>query len=467
MSSTVTLEVTNGPLSGQKFHIDRGMQCTIGRGKNCTIQVPDDYGRVSRQHCVLEFDPPHIRVTDLGSLNGTYRNGECVGRRDKGSSPERQSRTVPHHELKDQDELLLGGMSSSGQQSLTLRIHASPVLIRICGVCGNEAEVPDASAVFARFVCPVCREDREALQRHLEASDDVDAGLGVIANYELLQKIGRGGFGSVFLARHCVTGQKVALKVMLPHIAQDPMMRQIFEREIENMKALRHPNIVELFEEGCEGGIYYFTMEYCALGSVSSLLRQRGGTLPVGQALELIHQAIDGLDYAHHAIIPNVRLANGTYASGAGIVHRDIKPCNLLICQGTNRAVLKVGDYGMSKAWEQAGYSGITRPGTRAGSFAYQPRQQVRGYRDSQPEVDVWALAATLYFMLTGSTPRDFPPNIAPELVVLQHPVVKIRHRNPAIPKRLAEVIDDALEENPDLRVKEMAVFKRNLKSAT
>ena len=471
MASTVTLEITNGPLAGQKFAFAGRTHCVIGRDPDCTIAVPESYDRVSRRHCVLEINPPQVSAMDLKSLNGTHCNGECIGRREKGSSPQSPPVSATSgHPLTDQDELWLGGGRNFGACNLSLRIHveiAVPAFTLLCAVCGNEANVPSDTPRFDRFVCTLCRDDCEAMRRHLEADDEAHTSLAAIANYQLLQKIGQGGFGAVYLARQRATNRTVALKVMLPHIAKNPTLRQVFEREIENLKALRHPHVVELFEEGCEGGICYFTMEYCARGSVSALLQERGGTLPVTEALHLIYQAIDGLHYAHHAAIPQVRLADGTYAAGRGLVHRDIKPCNLLLAQVGDRVVLKVGDYGLSKVWEQAGYSGVTRPGTKAGSFAYQPRQQVRGYRDSQPEVDVWATAATLYFLLTGATPRDFPPDIAPELVVLQQPVIKIRDRNPHIPQRLADVIDNVLVDDSPLAVKDIAAFKRSLELAS
>ncbi|HEX8464078.1 MAG TPA: protein kinase [Abditibacterium sp.] len=469
MQSTVTLAIGNGPLAGRKYQFSGRTRCIIGRGQDCTIPIPESYGGVSRHHCVIEIGASGISVRDLGSLNGTYLNGKCIGRREKDAAPgEISVSTLAAHELNHGDELQLGHGQDFKLQKLTIRIEAEisrPAIHLRCVVCGNEAAIPAGAALLDRFVCQMCRGDCEAMKRHLEANNDANVALSSLSNYELLQKIGRGGFGSVFLARHRVTNRKVALKVMLPHLAHDPLMQQIFEREIENMKALRHRHVVELFEDGCADGVLYFTMEFCALGNLSGLLKRRAA-LEVDEALRLIHQAIDGLQYAHQASIPHVRLANGAYASGRGLVHRDIKPCNLLLAEVGGQTVLKVGDYGLSKVWEQAGYSGVTRPGTKAGSFAFQPRQQVHGYRDSQPAVDVWAMAATLYFLLTGATPRDFPPHIAPELVVLQHPAIPIRERNSAVPRRLAEAIDTALIDHPDLVVKDIAAFKRSLELA-
>ena len=94
-----------------------------------------------------------------------------------------------------------------------------------------------------------------------------------------MQKIGKGGFGAVFLARHRRTNQRVALKVMLPNIAADAGARLRFEREIENTRALNHRNVVTLFEEGQVRGITFFTMSYCEAGNISDLMKRRGGTL--------------------------------------------------------------------------------------------------------------------------------------------------------------------------------------------
>jgi serine/threonine protein kinase len=183
----------------------------------------------------------------------------------------------------------------------------------------------------------------------------------------------------------------------------------------------------------------------------------------VDEAMPLISQALEGLHYAHSSPIPKVRLADGSYGPGKGLVHRDIKPSNLLLHgRGENR-ILKVGDYGMAKAFDQAGCTGLTRPGTMAGSCGFMPRQQLLDYISAQPEVDVWAIAATLYYMLTGTTPRDFPGNVDPLKVVLQSEPIPILKRNRTLPKRLAGVIDEALQDSPRIRVNSIAAFKRQL----
>ena len=125
-----------------------------------------------------------------------------------------------------------------------------------------------------------------------------------------------------------------------------------------------------------------------------------------------------------------------------------------------------MGDYGLAKAFDQAGLSGLTCTGAVAGTPYFMPRQQVLDFRFAQPEVDVWAASASLYNMLTGACPRDFPRGEDRWQVVLHTRPVPIRERNAAVPKRLADVIDEALIDDPDIRFKTAADLKDALQGA-
>jgi serine/threonine-protein kinase len=159
-----------------------------------------------------------------------------------------------------------------------------------------------------------------------------------------------------------------------------------------------------------------------------------------------------GLHYAHNV-----------FGSGRGLVHRDLKPANLFPSGSGSARVAKVGDYGLSKAFDEAGLSGSTRTGEAAGTPHFMARQQVIDFKCSAPEVDVWAMAASLYNMLTGAVPRDFPPREDPWLVVLEKPPVPIRQRKPTLRKELAQVIDKALVEEPAIGFPTAAAFKEAL----
>jgi serine/threonine protein kinase len=223
---------------------------------------------------------------------------------------------------------------------------------------------------------------------------------------------------------------------------------------------------VRLFEAGCFRGTFFFTLEYCEGGSVADLLKKRGAPLPVEKATKIALQALDGLAYAHQVVLPAVKLAGGETTTGRGLVHRDLKPHNLFLARGSEKFVTKIGDYGLAKAFDLSGLSGLTATGATAGTPRFMPRQQLLEYKYAKPDVDVWALAASLYYMLTLQPPRDFRSGRDPWQVVLQTNAVPIRQRLPDIPARLAAVIDEALIDDPEIRFKAASEFRAALKEA-
>jgi serine/threonine protein kinase len=246
----------------------------------------------------------------------------------------------------------------------------------------------------------------------------------------VLRELGSGAQGVVHLARE-PDGRLVAVKTLTAPDATD-----LFRRELDCTAALRHPNIVRFHRSLAEP--LGFVAEYCPGGSVAD-----HGPFGIEQAVALTRQAAAALRYAHTAEIP-VLHADGTTAVGRGLVHRDIKPQNLLL---TADGRLKVADFGLAKAYDQAGFSGRTPTGAIAGSVAFMPRRQLIDYKYARPDADVWALAACLYWMLTGATPRDFRPGADPVAIVLREPAVPIRERLPTLPATLASVVDDLLNE--------------------
>ncbi len=148
-----------------------------------------------------------------------------------------------------------------------------------------------------------------------------------------------------------------------------------------------------------------------------------------------------------------------------GVVHRDLKPHNLFLAKSSSGRVAKVADFGLAKGFDSAGLSGQTRTGACAGTLAFMPRQQIVNFKYAKPEVDVWAMAASLYFMITGAVPRDFPDGEDPCDVILRTSAVPIRKRNAKIQAKLAKVIDDALIDKPAINVKTAAELRRSLES--
>lgn len=289
--------------------------------------------------------------------------------------------------------------------------------------------------------------------------------LRAIHEYTLLEELGHGGMGAVYLARHRRTGAPVAIKLMLPQVAADERAVDLFQREVRNTMSLAHRHVVRLLDHGYARGAFFLVLEYCDAGSVEQLLAARGGKLPVDEATEIILQALDGLEYCHAADIPFVRQKNGGFAPGKGLVHRDLKPDNLFLTGWGSGRLVKIGDYGLAKAFEETGLTDGTRTGAMAGTWEFMCRKQVAHYRNAAPEVDVWSLAASFYYLLTGFVPRNFKEG-DPWLVVLETEAVPILRRNPQLPPRLAELIDHALREEPDMPYKSPAEFRHALEAA-
>ena len=195
-------------------------------------------------------------------------------------------------------------------------------------------------------------------------------------------------------------------------------------------------------------------------------MAQQNGKLSVEESILILFDVLAGLEYAHHARIPNLKLKDGKYVEGHGFVHRDLSPHNILLSEIRGVSVAKVSDYGLGKAFDTAGLSGHTRTGATVGKPWFMPRQQVVNFKYSKPEVDVWAAAACLYHMLTGATPRNFSGKKDVWQTVLETAPVPIRQRDPSIPKRLAEMIDSALVDDPAITFKTAAELKKALQAA-
>jgi serine/threonine protein kinase len=294
------------------------------------------------------------------------------------------------------------------------------------------------------------RDPAVAVRELLAAAEAGEPSLAELRGHRLLGEPGRGGQGIVHLARYEPTGELRALKTLVSDGMLDAAARSGFLREFASTRALRRRHVLTFYGGGVHGGTFCFTGEFCRLGSVTDLVARSDGGLAVEQAVELTPQALRGLAYAHAAPVP-VRLADGTVAVHRGLVHRDLKPQNLLLTGAPDAVTVKIADFGLAKAFDSAGPSGRTLTGAMGGSLAFMPRGQVIDFKYARPEVDLWAVTACLYWMLTGCAPRDFPPGADPVAVVLREPPVPVRGRRPTLPRRLAELIDATLVDQPGI----------------
>ena len=493
MSGQVILEVVGGSLRGKRFVFDEHDTFIFGRASDCHIQIPRQDATASRHHFILEAIPPDAAVRDLGSLNGTWVNGVKHGGREKGATPEQGAqREFSEVMLRHGDKIQVGetilavtlelpaiccqcnrGISDSQRQYCAwiggaficvpckekLIASANPALkpepVR-CRKCGKDVAAEIGKGCRGDYLCEACRKKAEADPAALlhdllqKGGKHAAAQVPKVAGYEIEKRLGVGGFGAVYLARHKGNGARVAIKVLFSKVAVSEDAREKFLREINLMKELRHRHIVSLLDHGSVASAFYFVMELCEGGSVGDLMVRNSGKLPLSQAGAIMLQALEGLAHAHRE----------------GFVHRDLKPQNILLDRSAEGWTAKIADLGLAKNFQQAGFSGMTMTGHYCGTPYFMPREQVIHFKHVKPTSDVWSMGATFYNMLTGHTPLDFPRGRDPIEIILRGSIVPIRRRDRSIPKKVADIIDRALANNPKQRYQDAGAMNHALVEA-
>jgi eukaryotic-like serine/threonine-protein kinase len=242
--------------------------------------------------------------------------------------------------------------------------------------------------------------------------------------YDLGERLGVGGMSTVRLARDRRLEREVAVKVLAEHLAEDPQFVARFRREALAAARLVHPNIVQVFDFGLDEptGRHYIVMEHIRGQSAAEILRERS-ILPVSEALAIVAHACRGLDYAHRN----------------GVVHRDIKPGNLL---RSEEGIVKVADFGIAR--NIGDESSITQVGSVLGTAAYLAPEQAHG-EEAGPRADLYGLGVVTYQALSGRLPYE--ANSLTELALKQQREAPplLNHLNPEVTPQLAAAVDRAL----------------------
>ena len=464
MSAKVILTITQGSLKGQQFVFEERTTCLIGRSNDCYPQLPNDgdHRTISRYHCLLDINPPDIRVRDFGSKNGTYINGKKIGQRPAHQTPrEAASLNFPEHDLSEDDQIKIG--PTVLEVSITGVREGDKSDLQLDQISENEDETVAESKVSQGNIAPKFHQ-KNVVKDLLQIANLGEPNLEVLREHTIIKELGSGEWSQNYLTLNERSGELLVLKIMLPQVSVSQRARIMFLQEVANTKALNHPQIVQLRDYGYFNGAFFLTFEYCQGGNIVDLMKETGGKLSVDQAVKIILQTLDGLEYAHNAEVPYVKTSDGTFSQGKGLVHRDLKPSNIVLTNVGDASVAKIANYRLAKAFDLAGLSGQTMSGMTPGLPIFVPRQQVISFSYGKPEMDVWAMAAILYNMLTGTYPRDFVDR-DPFLVVLQTNTVPIRERDAFVPKKLAEIIDLALTDTPEIYFKTAAEFKQALLS--
>jgi serine/threonine-protein kinase len=253
----------------------------------------------------------------------------------------------------------------------------------------------------------------------------------VAGRYRIERRLGAGGMSTVFMAKDTVLERPVAVKLLAEHLADDEAFVARFRREALSAARLQHPNVVQVFDSGQDPATerHYIVMEYVDGPSAADMLRERK-ELGIDETVRLVRDACHGLNYAHRA----------------GVVHRDVKPGNLLFAE--EMGTTKLADFGIAKAAEQ---TRITQVGSVLGTAAYLSPEQARG-EEAGPASDIYSLGVCAYQFLTGRLPHEYASLTELALKQQQEPVAPVADYRPEVPPELDDAVRLALERDPAAR---------------
>ncbi len=260
--------------------------------------------------------------------------------------------------------------------------------------------------------------------------------------YQLQDPIGRGGMATIYRGRDTRMDRVVAIKVLREVYSTDPKFVTRFQREAKAASALQHPNIVQVYDYGQTDGNYFIVMELVEGTDLRRYLRSRG-VLAIDRAIIIAHDVALGLGAAHRR----------------GIVHRDVKPQNILVGRDGS---IKLTDFGIASVYKDINAERLTTTGMTLGTVQYYAPEQAQG-EIVNPAADVYALGIVMYEMLTGRTPFDGDTPVAVAMQHIQDTPTPPSHLNPNIPPALEEIILRCLEKVPEMRYRDGSTLARAL----
>jgi len=527
----VILRVVDGPETGKEFRFKESDNFLIGRQDptskaNLNVSPEDRY--VSRHHFTIEVRPPNVMIRDSGSTNGTFVRAkgqkdwskridevlvtdgcqikightvlsveivlpEPVGLKtiidDEVSLPAKEEQPAPQAAAPQKPDSR--PLKKELEMSEALCIRCMQPLEQVpdyrkgsfqqddfmCAKCCTEVQVERereaAAQAAARYICYHCHCDvTQMANKDGRAAELKDVALYLcsdcaerstkiritaIGDYRPLSELGRGGMGVVYKAWHPTTGRLVALKQMLPIANANKGMSGRFIREAVIMQGLKHPDLVRLYEAGLEGEHPYIVSEFITDGDFSQFLSPESRPIltPVKTAVLMVG-ALNGLEHLHKK----------------GFVHRDIKPENILLRKVNDCSIPKITDFGLARSYEKHGGT-ITRKGEYAGTLFYMPYEQIIAFKESHPPVDIYAMGVTLYLLLTGRFPLDFPSlselkrgavlKKDPIRMILEDTPHPVRERRPDLPPVLCAIVDHAVAREAKNRFQTAKDFRAEL----
>jgi serine/threonine protein kinase len=290
--------------------------------------------------------------------------------------------------------------------------------------------------------------ETDRLSPHKRENDMTPASLEgqTLGKYRVLEPLGRGGMARVYRAYHPQLDRYVAIKVLRSDLVEDKEFLTRFQREARAVAALRHPNIVQVFDSDVQGDVYYIVLELLEGDTLKARLseyRARGEKMPLGEIVRILLDVLDGLAYAHNE----------------GMVHRDIKPANILL---TKHGQAAVADFGIAQI---VGGTHHTATGALMGTLNYMaPEQGLKGHSDARS--DTYSVGIVFYEMLTQRTPFEADTPLAVLMKHVNDPLPLPRKIDPTIPEPFERIVLKALAKDPEDRYQNVEEMAQALREA-
>ena len=365
------LKILAGNGSGQVLPVPNDQPVTLGRSATASYAFDDPL--LSRKHCAVECRGELVRIVDLQSRNGTFVNGQRVG-------------AVL---IRTGDRIKIGNMlievspvadADAAPSQPSFHGGRTPALAggpTTCELCSQALGPQGGRQLKGKVLCGAC-------------FDRYDVEEDLLEGFRLLQKREVTSFGVTYLAQQLLMERLVIVKTIHAGPDTDQKALRRFMREAKTGGRLAHPHIVELYDVNEAEGILYIVTEYVDGQNLESILADRKGQpLPGADVLRVMYQIADALAYAHQQ----------------QVIHRDVRPANILV-RRTDR-VAKLQGFTLAKSLDRAGMSVITADGESLGTPYYMAPEQVRSAKNVDARSDLYAWAATLYHCLSGRLPLE------------------------------------------------------------
>lgn len=431
--SNVRVVCTAGSLAGNSFDLIGGPVFIFGRYAKAHVVLVGDPS-ASQLHFLIDISNDKVRVTDLGSTNGLVVNDILYG----GKFGKMPVEFIP---------LASGDVIAAGNNQFRVEIADEPHKLGAKPVSTTRRESAGGNENNT-----IQRRRDDSFARPKPSSRKTDSepiDFPAVEGYTIIDRIGIGGRGVVYKAIQDQTGERVAIKIMLARTTKKRRALDIFRREIQITKQLSHPNIIRYLGDGLAGGAPYLALEYVNGGNLDQRLSDMPDKrMPFVQAIPLFIQILEATSYMHQK----------------GLVHKDIKPKNILLDlrRGGGMAA-KLSDMGLSSRTATADDEFMPAM-NEGGTPAYMPPEQLTDITKALPQSDVFSAAATAYQMLSGRLLYDFKDKDQ-VTTILDGNIVPILTLCPDLPGRFAEVINKALSYYPESRyadAEEMLVALRS-----